>query len=107
MKVKKLPQEKRPYEARKLKRKLSSLWKEIECRLVNNEAPDFIIMNEFSDLVTEYDKMAHSNWFEDWQLFTALIKRLSMAVKNQDFYLAKELSDEINEQVSLCHGKYR
>ena len=97
----------RPYEAKKQKKAINSLWKQV-CQDINKgNRPDQKICDELRLLAIDYGEGADSQWSDSWQLCLTTVQRAVAAAGQGDFASAAEAVQLVKEQTRQCHKRYK
>jgi len=97
--------EKRPYEAKKVKKALAGYWKEIKRSVKEESLP--ADMESVSSLLAQYGKMARPEWKDQWAACQEKILMLLGFLEKGDFKQAAQLTGEIDRLIKICHKAYK
>ena len=100
-------QNRRPYEAKKQKKLINSLWKEVVSAVARGRQPDQASTRQLLDICEEYGLAADSRWATQWQQCLTEIKACLAAIKVADFTQARLLVEEVKKLTKQCHGLYK
>jgi XXXCH domain-containing protein len=98
---------KRPYEAKKLKKKFGSIWKIMEKAHHNGSVPDQKDVDELMKLSQEYGKMADPSWEDQWTRFHEMLERYCNSLLEGNKDMANMIRKDIKNAKKACHKSYK
>lgn len=98
---------KRPYEAKKLKKKIGHLWKTLEKAAIGKETISSQRVEELFKLAEEYGHMADSAWKEDWNRCHERIKECGHLILQGEGNAATDVIEEVKGMIKQCHKIYK
>ena len=104
-KKEKREKKKRPYEAKKIKKAMGGLWKNLSRAIRNQE--QFPEEAELIELLDKYSKLTDPDWDKEWQICDRRVRELLDQTKKGDFTQAQHLIREVNGLIKSCHKIYK
>lgn len=99
--------EKRPYEAKKLKKKIGHLWKALEKAAKGKETISNQGVEELFNLSEEYGLMADPAWKDDWDRCHERIKECGHLILQGEGRAATGVIKEVKGMIKKCHKIYK
>ena len=103
----KRPSEGSPPGAKKLKKEITRLWKDVSKILDEGRSPSRSEANQLTSKCDDYTIHAPSSWADEWQNCCKVVRECMEAAMAGDMNRAQNLVDEVNRQTKACHKKFK
>jgi XXXCH domain-containing protein len=97
----------RPYRAKKIKKAMGGLWKELSKAVKSGDRfpPDSSV--KLFDLINQYRQLADPEWKEQWEECARAVKDAVSALKAGRIEDASAAIDRANRLTKACHKQYK
>lgn len=97
----------RPAQAKKLKKKIASLWKSIGKALERNRAVTESDAEKILRACADYTLFTEKKWQADWQRCVEAVKISLDLAKNDDHAGARQAAAHVDLLTRSCHRQYK
>ncbi len=97
----------RPYEAKKQKKSIGSLWKQVVLDIDNGILSDKGTRTQLLEHCRQYAEGAEASWSGLWQECVGGIEQCLLAAKNGDFNSAQQAVQQVKIRMKSCHKMHK
>lgn len=97
----------RPPEGKKIKKEITSLWKNIFKKLEQGQTPTPAEEKAIVFAFEKYTAFTEPTWHEDWLACFTILREALTCARNGDIPKALKHATEVNDLTKACHKKHK